>query len=383
MQSFILFTVLSISTFWLYNMQNKLSYSKENNNQIVIKDNWHNAADNSISKVTDYLYETTISNLDYDFAREYFKARYKWNLWACSSIRNWNFIWRNYDRYYDESPEFIIHIPAAEDRHASINIAVSRIKDELVQQWLSEEELKILPFMTTDWINDAWVAININVVPTWDMGYTTWTNPEGEDRSAINIVRYILDYADSVDNAIELLQWLNIYAPMTETFTQEVHFMISDPNKTVIVEFINNQLVVIENNIMTNYYLATELTSHANGIERYNLLNEQYQLWETKGWMIELMKKVWYTNLYNPETNPFRYSEYYMNRWEDSYWDLTIDSEHEDLAQLIKNSNEKFINRERNWIFWQTVHTAVYDIENKSLTIIPQESDKVFEFNIL
>ena len=91
-------------------------------------------------------------------------------------------------------------------------------------------------------------------------------------------------------------------------------------------------------------------------------------------------KKVWYTNLYNPDTNPFRYSEYYMNRWEYSYGDLTINSTPEDLAQLIENSNTKFLTRERNWIFWQTVHTSVYDLKNKTLTIIPQESDEKFEF---
>ena len=381
--SITLILTLSITTLWLYSIQNRI-YDISTNQITSIKEQ-HNASDNInswISKITDYLYETTISDLDYKFAQEYFENRYKWELWACSSVRNWNFVWRNYDRYYDEAPEFIIHIPATEDRHASINVAVLRTTDEMVQQWLSEEELKTLPFMAVDWLNDSWVAININVVPTWDLWFTTWTNPEWENLSAINVVRYILDKADSVDHAIELLKQVNIYAPMTETFTQEVHFMISDSTKTVVVEFVNNEIVVIDESIMTNYYLSNELTPHANGIERHNLLKENYDLWSSQTGMIDLMKKVWYTNLYKPETNPFRYSEYYMNRWDDSYWDLTINSEPEDLAQLIENSNTKFLNRERNWIFWQTVHTSVYDLENKTLTIIPQEGKEIFEFNI-
>lgn len=354
------------------------------NNQIIAINEWHNAADDWISKITDYLYETTISTLDYDFAKEYFKSHYKfnWALWLCSSVRNWNFVGRNYDRYYDESPEFIIHIPATENRHASLNVAVLRVDDATVQQWLSEEQMKTLPFLTVDGINDAWVAININVVPTGDMWYTIWTNPEWEDLCAMNLVRYVLDNANSVNHAIELLKSVNIYAPLTETFAQEVHFMLSDPTKTVVIEFIDNTLVVVDENIMTNFYLSTELTPHANGIERYNLLKDQYDLWSTKDGTIELMKKVWYTNLYKSETTPFRYSEYYMNRWEDKYGDLTIDSDPENLAQLIENSNTKFLNRKRNGIFWQTVHTSVYDLENKTLTLIPQESDKIFEFNI-
>ncbi len=368
---------------WLWSIKIHKGYDKIHLKDTITVEGEHNSANENqtwLTKIADYLYETTINDLDYDFAQAYFEKRYKWELWACSSIRNWNFVGRNYDRYYDENPEIIVHIPASKDRHASINVAVVRTTDEMVQQWLSEEELKILPFMAVDGINDSWVAININVVPTWDLWFTTWTNPEWQNRSAINIVRYVLDKANSVDHAIELLKQLNIYAPMTETFTQELHFMISDSNKTVIVEFVNNEMVVVDENIMTNFYASQEFTPHANGIERYNLLKENYDLWNTQTWMIELMKKVWYTNLYNPDTNPFRYSEYYMNRWEDSYGDLTINSTPEDLAQLIENSNTKFLTRERNWIFWQTVHTSIYDLENKTLTIIPQESDEKFEF---
>lgn len=45
-----------------------------------------------------------------------------------------------------------------------------------------------------------------------------------------------------------------------------LHYMISKPEKTYVVEFINNEIVVQEQNIMTNYFInMDEIPEHPDG----------------------------------------------------------------------------------------------------------------------
>lgn len=378
-----MFTLI-VSTILLYSIQSRMEPTQSNEHFSALT---HNEEKSKVkpNKITDYLYELTLSedDLDYDFARDFFKERYQTKLWACSSVRNDNFVWRNYDWYYDEAPELVVHVPANDNRHASLNIvSFSLISTQDAENGLTEEQLKLLPFIALDWINDAGVAINVNVVPVWDMWFTTWTNPEWTDWSTMNVVRLVLDFADSVDNAVELLKWLNLYSPNVDNFTEEFHFMISDSEKTVIVEFVNNEMVVIEWNIMTNFYVSSEYTPHAAWIERYNLLEENYESGNTKYGMIGLMKSVRYSKAYTRDTNPFWYSEFSADYGEDKYGDLTIDTPHEQYEPVVDKAISYFENRERNSKTWQTVHTSVYDLENKKLTLLPQETGEEFEFSL-
>ncbi|MCQ2562834.1 MAG: carcinine hydrolase/isopenicillin-N N-acyltransferase family protein [Alphaproteobacteria bacterium] len=337
-----------------------------------------------LSKITDYLYEVYYDDYDYDYATKFNNEKYRVTLGACSSVRNGSIIGRNYDWYYDENPEFIIHTSAKNGRHASIGVAtiVPGLSTEIVESGEYNDGYKMLPFRTVDGINDAGVAININVVPVGDHGITTGTNPDGPDLFIVTAVRYVLDYADSVDSAIELLQNANIYAVNNKDIQEEVHYMISDSHKTVVVEFVDNIMVVVPNkNIMTNFYLSSGFTPHANGIERYNILRDNYDMGQTKTGMLSLMRRVWYTNAYKRETVPFWYSEFAKD-YSPDYIDLTISSPISAYDYIINIATDLYNNRARNGQTWQTVHTSVYDLENKTLTIVPQETDTAYEFEI-
>lgn len=345
------------------------------------------------------LYEITFDDIDEDYGYKTILEKYNTNLGACSAVRKGNYFGRNYDWYYDDKAEFVIHVKANEKRHASVGVAYTNITDEEANIVLSENDKKLIPFLTTDGINDAGVVVSINVVPTGDRGYTTGTNPSSDNLSVLAVPRYILDNAGSVEEAIELLNDKNIIAPISEKFTQEVHFMIADPERTVVVEFIDNKLVILENEyILTNFYLTdfdktqNELPKHTMGLERYNIILENYDLIETENDMISLMKSVFYTKAYDLNMVPYWYSEF-----EGVYRNGTLDLDstnhgEADLGGTLDNAGaykpilekaiELYQKHEPGNTWWITTHSSTYDIENKSLTLIAQENNIEYHFSL-
>lgn len=337
-----------------------------------------------ITKVTDYLYEVSFDDYDYEFAEKFNREYSTSHLGACSSVRNGNFHGRNYDWFYDENVEFIVHTPAKHGRHASVGVAtmVPGTTAEFVESGLYTDGYKILPFRVVDGINDAGVAININVVPFGDRTLTTGTNPNGKDMYFVSAIRYVLDYADSVDEAIELLMTKNLYALNNDRMHEEGHFMISDKDRTVVIEFIDNRIEVIEQaNIMTNFYLYGEKTPHSAGIERFNILRDNYNMASTSEGMIALLKSVWYSNAYDRNMNPFWYSEY-IGDFRPDYKDVNLWSPMEDFEPVIDKAISLFESHARTGQTWHTTHTSVYDLENKTLILIPQETGTEYLFKL-
>ncbi len=68
-------------------------------------------------KVADYLFETTVYDYEeyYETSRERLE-KFKPQFGGCSSEQNGMVRGRNYDWFYDEAPEFVVHVPAKEGR---------------------------------------------------------------------------------------------------------------------------------------------------------------------------------------------------------------------------------------------------------------------------
>lgn len=210
-------------------------------------------------------------------------------------------------------------------RHGSHSIVHANdiITESLMSSGEWNDILDIIPFMTVDGQNDVGVFCEINVVPVGDKGHTTGTNPGKEDMCILMLTRFILDYADSATNAIDLLDELNIWAPNNDLKSLECHFMIADKYFTYVVEFVNNEVVIFSDNdsrypkipnhknILTNFYLDgwdgriitgfdteegidsedTTLTAHAMGLERYQIASDLYNSLEDADDMKYLMKR--------------------------------------------------------------------------------------------
>lgn len=85
----------------------------------------------------------------------------------------------------------------------------------------------------------------------------------------------MLNQAANVEEALELLQQYDMHASMG----MMVHFALADASgRSVAVEYVDNQMIVIETPVLTNFYLA-EGEKHGIGTqqshERYEILMER------------------------------------------------------------------------------------------------------------
>ena len=330
-----------------------------------------------LKKIVPYLYEITYSDYREDTNADTHNTM---DAFGCSSVRNGDFYGRNFDYIFNDTPEFVVHMKASENRHASLGVATHYgLRENLMEQNAYDTQLELIPNLTLDGINDAGVIASINVVPgKEDVGELTGTNPDGKDLDAAFSVRFILDNADSADEAVELLKSRNLYG--TAVNDMYIHIMIADPQKTYIVEFINNQLVAQEKTgdeqIMTNFYRnLPELTEHAAGVERYQILKENYNEATSLAGMRNLMKRVKYSNAYNYSTEPW-YSEAVpqsilknpSSEDSEAYY-----AHYDDIRKDYWNYITNDIRNPANGSFWHTTHNSVYDIKNKVLRLTTQE----------
>ncbi|MDO4467914.1 MAG: linear amide C-N hydrolase [Bacillota bacterium] len=362
------------------------------------------------TKIADYLYEVTFYDYDYAFepTRKFFEKRFK--LGGCSSVQNGMIRGRNYDWTYDEEPAFVIHVPATENRYASVGVARSAgMTPALIESGEDFEILRLTPYGTLDGMNDQGLTINMNVVNYKEKGdFRMKTEDTSDDIFPAMIPRLVLDYAANIEEALELIDQMDVYSMADEN---ELHFMLTGKTsatnptfKTIAIEFIpdENQVYkmhvidkfVEDKEIMTNFHLTDfdgseeSLTEHPMGYERYQVLFENYEMGNTVAGMRELMKKVYYTRAYDLSDENFWYTEY-------SKGDLTMKNrglknlkgdvcnagEYEDV---IGDMVDKFLHRTRSdkAPSWQTVHLSVYDIEHLTLSVIPQEGDDHYDFKI-
>lgn len=329
-------------------------------------------------KIADYLY--AIDYTDYTPDKEGVTHNFT-EAFGCSSVHNGNFYGRNFDFIFNDTPEFVIKVAAKENRHASLGVATHYgLREVQMEKGEYDKQLELIPNLTLDGINDAGVIASINVVPgSEDVGPLTGTNPEGEDLPAAQSVRFILDNAGSAEEAVELLKTRNISG--TAVNDMYLHIMIADKDKTYVVEFINNQLVAEEKTgdaqIMTNFYTNLPgLTEHSAGVERYNILKENYATGDSLVGMRDLMAQVKYSNAYNYATEPW-YSEALtqsdiknMNNGAniDEYYEI-YDNIRKDYWNYISNDLRNPANR----AFWHTTHNSVYDIEKRMIRLTVQE----------
>ena len=354
-------------------------------------------------KLADYLYYMEFA----DYAPDLTTGEQVKTGFACSAVRNGNFYGRNLDLDYADVPEFVIKVAAKEGRYASMGIAVIlTLKSNEVDK-VSEAELLAMPNLTFDGINENGVAMNCNVAPAIDLDFATLRSTNyGKPRiHAVAVVRYVLDHAKSAAHGVELLKNMDIYGGYGPW---GLHWMLSDQKETYIIECIDGELVARNDtdNIMTNFYVNYAsyskysrhaagkgqtvagktyegfpvLTPHACGVERYAILKEHYaEGGKSAEGMSRLMERVKYTQAYEADTKPFWYTEF-------SEGNLTIANAPMDFKAAIQHGIDTYRLHDRNIQpnnFWQTWHTAVYDLAQKTLRLnIQEDYSRHYDFRL-
>ena len=331
-----------------------------------------------VTKVADMLYKVTFDDYSAEAPDGGATMEMSGDM-GCSGVRNGSFVGRNFDYIMNQCPTFVIRTTAKEGRYAAIAVGrLAKINSEMVEAGLPQEKLDLLPWFLLDGINEKGLVVSDNVLYKSDWGEVphTGTNPGAPELNDNFITRALLDNCATVDEAIEYLKNYNITPMQSELM--DLHYMISDPEKTYVVEFINNEMVVEEHNIMTNYFINMDkIPEHPDGLERMQVLQENYDEGSTMEGMYHLMQRAKYSNMFDPANK--WYSELGLTH---SQIQEIIKDGDEELDKVMKLLQEAFENeleyvREHGFregtSFWITSHTSVYDINNRKMWITVRE----------
>ena len=316
------------------------------------------SVDSSARPLPKYLHLYNADDSYPDAAAEYYRSRGNGKVdGGCSSVRDGGFLFRNFDYPFDDRAEFVVKMSAGPGRFASVGVA--QVGTNLTEQFVTSGKwskwYKALPGATVDGINENGVACNINVVDG-DPQTSGWhTNATSEAIHPLASIRWVLDHATNAQHAAEYIA-ANIRFP--QGWTQNFHYMVADEAKTYIVE--NGVANLDEGHppVMTNFQLYP--FTNGTGVERYAYLVHATPI-----------TNVWYTNAYAPDSNwlsDFGGSETLMAT-SNVLW-----------AQKPKEAHRGETFEGYSW--WQTVHTSIYDLTNRTLRIAVQERDDWYVFQV-
>ncbi len=122
-----------------------------------------------------------------------------------------------------------------------------------------------------DGMNEKGLAVSVNMIQD---NATINQDTDRPDITTTTAIRLLLDQAADVGEAVERLQQYDMHASMGYM----MHIALADCNgKSVVVEYVNNEMIVTETPVVTNFYLTE---GEKNGIgtaqshERYDILTK-------------------------------------------------------------------------------------------------------------
>ena len=122
-----------------------------------------------------------------------------------------------------------------------------------------------------DGMNEKGLAVSVNMIQD---NATINQDTDKPDITTTTAIRLLLDQAADVGEAVERLQQYDMHASMGYM----MHIALADCNgKSVVVEYVNNEMIVTETPVVTNFYLTE---GEKNGIgtaqshERYDILTK-------------------------------------------------------------------------------------------------------------
>ena len=184
-----------------------------------------------------------------------------------------NFDWENCEAMVVES--------YPENGYASLSTVnmdfiTQNVGGGMVSMALNPDQVKTLAalYAPLDGLNEAGLAVSVNMIQD---SAAIEQNTDKPDITTTTAIRLLLDQAGNVDEALELLGQYDLHGSMG----MMVHFAIADSTgRSVAVEYVDNEMIVIETPVLTNFYLAE---GEKQGIgtqqshERYDILLNQLE----------------------------------------------------------------------------------------------------------
>lgn len=369
---------------------------------------------NALQRLKFALYEAEVNKLDYEYAENYLLSKGEFRApGACSAFVYDGKLARNFDWFYDSLAEFVVKTPRTKDTYAVLGVCggVNELSDAVVGGRRKTEAYRLAPFLMRDGMNEHGLVIEENVVPK---DYGEVKPPKESSKKLVSCLmlnRFLLDHCKSAEEAVKTVKNdIQVYfATSLHKMDYELHYLIADEKNSYILEFVNGEPVIIDCKkdnvapVITNFHVSgvdfnsngtvyTPATSdathdairtnnvslHGAGLERYNMIRERMNEGNVDIW--ELLRDLRYTRMYSTNSRPsepFWYTEYVSPNG------LTVANRPEDFANVVEKTGMIFSHRARNdGLTWQTTHSAVYNIAQKSVDICTQESDEMFRFKV-
>ena len=134
---------------------------------------------------------------------------------------------------------------------STVNVDFIRQGAGFISHFLSDEMLTTAAlYAPLDGMNEKGLCVSVNMIQDGD---TISQNTEKPDITTTTAIRLLLNQAADVEEALELLGQYDFHASMGYM----VHLAIADnTGKSVAVEYVDNQMNVVETPILTNFYLS-------------------------------------------------------------------------------------------------------------------------------
>lgn len=183
---------------------------------------------------------------------------------------------RNFDFEYAPSMQVFTAPDNGYKSVSTVNLSFAGYGEKNLPKGMSIDSFLALaaPYLPFDGMNEKGLGIALLAVPEADAPYDS-------DKVTLNTttaIRLVLDYAASVEEAIQLLRNYNIY------FSGEIycHYLIADAaGRSAIIEYYDGDIRVVETN--EDYQIASNFIAY-NGVnigegytefERYNAVEEE------------------------------------------------------------------------------------------------------------
>ena len=178
-----------------------------------------------------------------------------------------NFDWQNCDA--------LIVASYPKDGYASIstvNLGFIRQGVGIASFMMTDKILTVAAlYAPLDGMNEKGLCISVNMI---EDNATIQQDTDKPDITTTTAIRLLLDKAATTDEALEMLRQYDLHASMNFM----IHFAIADSTgKSVAVEYINNEMIVTDTPILTNFYLADgekQGIGTSQSHERFDILND-------------------------------------------------------------------------------------------------------------
>ena len=134
---------------------------------------------------------------------------------------------------------------------ATVNLGFIKQGAGFAANFLTDEMMSIAAlYAPLDGMNEKGLCVSVNMIQD---RATIQQDTDKPDITTTTAIRLMLDKAANVEEALELLRQYDLHASMNYM----IHFAIADNSgNSVAVEYVDNEMIVTETPILTNFYLA-------------------------------------------------------------------------------------------------------------------------------